>query len=77
MKKETQNDKQKRLRQLGVYLTIPFVLSIPPVLGWLFGSWLDQKFGSSPVLMYIFIVLGFISGFRELFRLLKRFGDDA
>lgn len=57
-------------------MTIPFVLSIPPVLGWLIGKWLDEKLNSSPYLMYGLIVLGFIAGFREMYRLLKRFGDE-
>lgn len=68
-------DDQKNLRQIGIYSTVPFVLAIPPVLGWLIGGWLDGKIGSSPYLMYIFMILGFVAGFREVYRIIKRFGN--
>jgi ATP synthase protein I len=60
-----------------VFVTIPFVLAVPPVLGWLIGNWLDEKLNTKPFLMYILIVLGFCAGFREMFRILKRFGNDT
>ena len=74
---ESDEEKQKAMRQTGVYLTIPFALGIPPVLGWLIGKWLDDTFGTQPVLMYIFIALGFAAGFREVYRIIKRFGDGT
>lgn len=64
------------MRQLGVFITIPFVIAVPPVLGWWIGSWLDENIATAPYFMYFFILLGFAAGFRELFRILKRFGDD-
>lgn len=71
------DEKQKTIRQLAVFITIPFVMAVPPVLGWLIGVWLDEKLGSTPFLMYVFILLGFAAGFREVYRLIKRFGDEA
>ncbi len=71
------DDKQKRARQIGAYITIPFVLAVPPVLGWFVGNWLDQKLGTEPYLMYLFLVLGFVAGFRELYRIIKKFGNDG
>lgn len=65
----------KRMRQLGAYITIPFILAVSPVLGWLIGSWLDGQLNTKPYLMYLFILLGFIAGFREVYRLIKRFGN--
>lgn len=69
------DDKSKLLRQVGAYLTIPFVLAVSPVIGWLLGSWLDKHWNTSPYFMYIGIVLGFIAGFRELYRIIKGFED--
>jgi len=69
----TEDGNQKRM--LAVYLTIPFVLAIPPVLGWFIGDWLDGKLNIRPVLTYVLILLGFIAGFKELFRIIKRFGN--
>jgi ATP synthase protein I len=71
------DDKQKRARQMGAYVTIPFVLAVPPVLGWFVGSWLDGKIGTDPYLMYLFLLLGFVAGFRELYRIIKKFGNGA
>lgn len=71
MKPENENS----LRQIGVFITIPFVLALPPILGWLIGNWLDKKLNTEPYLMYIFVVLGLAAGFREVFRLIKKFGN--
>lgn len=64
------------MKQFGIYLTLPFVLAIPPVIGWLTGSFLDKHFDTKPYFMYGFILLGFIAGFRELYRIVKRFGEE-
>ncbi len=56
-------------------LTIPFILAASPIIGWLIGDWLDKKLGTEPYLMYLFVVIGFAAGFRELFRIIKRFGN--
>ncbi len=70
------NDKQP-IKQIGAFITIPFVLAVPPVIGWLIGDWLDHYFHLSPILMYCFVLLGFIAGFREVYRIIKRFGNDV
>lgn len=70
-------DKQKRARQIGAYITVPFVLAVPPVLGWFIGSWLDKKLGTGPYLMYLFLLIGFVAGFREVHRIVKKFGNDG
>lgn len=71
------DDKQSRARQIGVYITIPFVLAVPPILGWFVGNWLDGLLKTGPYLMYLFLILGFVAGFRELFRIVKRFGQNG
>ena len=70
-------ERQKRARQIGVYVTIPFVLAVPPVLGWFIGNWLDGKLKTGPYLMFLFLVLGFVAGFREVFRIIKKFGNHG
>ena len=62
---------------MGAYMTLPFVLAIPPVFGWFIGDWLDEKFNSKPLFMFLLIALGFIAGFRELYRIIKRFGNGT
>lgn len=72
-----EDNKRKNFKQFGVYITVPFVLAVPPVLGWLIGSWLDQTLATAPYLMYMFILLGFVAGFRELYRIIKKFGNGT
>lgn len=73
----TEEEQQnKRLRQLGVYVTIPFVLAVPPLVGWLIGSWLDNWLETGPFFMFFFIVLGFVAGVRELYRIIKTYGSE-
>lgn len=64
------------MKQIGIFMTIPFVLALPPLLGWYVGSWLDEKLGSTPYLMYLLIILGLVAGFREVFHLIKRFSNE-
>lgn len=70
-----EDNNRKKLRQIGAFVTIPFVLAIPPVIGWFIGDWLDKKWDTSPYLMIIFLLLGFTAGIREFIRILNRFGD--
>ena len=68
-------EEPNKLRLIGLCVTLPFVLSVPPVIGWALGTWLDGKFGTEPYLMYAFIILGGISGVREFIRLLKKVSE--
>ena len=72
---QEENPNGKNLKIIGIFVTIPFVMALPPILGWLFGSWLDGKLDTKPYFMYLFIALGFIAGFKELYRIIKRYGD--
>ncbi len=73
---DPQEEKQKMVKQIGAFMTIPFVLAVPPVIGWLLGSWLDTWLGTT-WLMHLFVVLGFIAGFREFYRIVKKYGDKT
>jgi ATP synthase protein I len=73
--KKTQSTERKAV-QIGVFVTIPFLLAVPPIVGWFLGTWIDQYLGTQPYLAFILLACGFIAGFREMFRVLKRFSDD-
>ncbi len=60
------------LRPIGILTAIPFVLMFGPLLGYFFGNWLDQKFDTTPWLMTLFVVLGFVAAGREVWGLIKR-----
>lgn len=63
------------MKQLGVFLTIPFVLAVPPVLGWFLGRWIDELCGTEPIFMFVLIILGIAAGFREVYRIINRYGS--
>lgn len=63
------------MKQFGIFLTLPFVLAIPPVIGLLIGRLIDGALGTT-FFLYFFMGLGFVAGFREFYRIIKRFGDE-
>ena len=67
--------KRKAFQMMGTYATMPFILAVPPIMGWLIGSWLDKYFETTPVLMYAFLILGFAAGIREFYRIVKKYGN--
>jgi F0F1-type ATP synthase assembly protein I len=40
------------------------------------GQWLDRRFGSAPVFLYVGVAVGAISGFAALYRQLMRVQRD-
>lgn len=45
-------------------------------LGFLFGRWLDRKFGTDPWLMLVGVLFGIASGFKELYRLTASYRSE-
>lgn len=66
------NGKYEGWRQLALLTTIPVVLVAGPVVGYLIGSFLDQRFGTSPWLMFFFTFMGVISGIKQTIALIKK-----
>ena|SRR5262252_1474688 len=52
-------------------------LGISVAIGLGFGWWLDQKAGTEPWLMLLFLVFGLVAGFRGVFRAIKRANKAA
>lgn len=69
------NENRQLVRKLGVFMTIPFVLAVPPIVGMYLGKWLDKQFGTDPIFMFVFLIFGVAAGFREFYRIIKRFGN--
>ena len=59
-------------RSLWSLLTVGTVLVTAVVLGYLLGSYLDRKLGTSPWLVVTGVVLGSAAGFLQLFRTVSR-----
>jgi len=58
-------------RQIGLLSSIPFILALAPIVGFLLGKFLDQKFRTQPWLSLILLVLGFVAGVRETIKIVK------
>jgi ATP synthase protein I len=63
---------RKLLRMIGVLSTVGITMVLATVIGLFVGHWLDTKFGTSPWLTALFLLLGIIAGFRNLFVYAKR-----
>jgi ATP synthase protein I len=68
MKKET----KKLFRELWFYSSLSFSIALSILFGLVIGYWLDKKFETSPWLTLIFIGLGVIAGFRNIYLALQR-----
>jgi ATP synthase protein I len=67
---------RSEIRQLGLLGTIPILLAVGPLIGFFIGRWLDEKLGTGPFLLVLFLIFGFIASGREIYRLLKRAEDE-
>ena len=70
-------EKYDLIRQVGLLTAVPFILAVAPLIGYFFGSYLDRKLGTSPVFMIVLIVLGFVAGARQVYRLVRLASRDA
>lgn len=73
------NDKKPRrnrsaLATLGVYLSLAMTLPVSTAVGYFMGVLLDRAFGTH-FLYLVFLILGIVSGFVQLFRQVMR--DNA
>jgi ATP synthase protein I len=58
-------------RQIGLLSSIPFILALAPIVGFLVGKYLDQKFRTQPWLSIVLLGLGFVAGVRETIRIIQ------
>jgi ATP synthase protein I len=63
---------RKLIRMLGVLSTVGLTLVFATVIGLYIGLKLDAWLGTSPWLTAIFLLIGIIAGFRNLFVYVKR-----
>ena len=58
----------KVYRDIAPYLTLGFQLAAAVVLFFLLGWWLDTRYGTSPVLKLVGLVVGTVGGMIKFFR---------
>ncbi len=59
------------MRQMAIVMELPFTLAGPILLGAIGGALLDRWLGTSPWLLLLLLMLGFVAGLRELNRRMK------
>ncbi len=63
---------RKLIRMLGVLSTVGLTMVLATVIGLFIGLKLDAWLGTSPWLTAVFLLIGIIAGFRNLFVYAKR-----
>ena len=69
------NDKYSTYRQIGILTTIPILMAVGPILGYYIGDFLDKKLDTTPYLMIVFIIFGFVAAGKGVYDLIKRAGQ--
>ena len=68
-----EKDTQKLFRELWYYSSLSFSIALAMLIGLGIGYWLDNRiFHTSPWLTLIFLGLGVIAGFRNIYLAVKR-----
>jgi ATP synthase protein I len=67
---------RKLIRMLGVLSTVGLTMVFATVIGLFVGLWLDTKLGTTPWMTGLFLLLGIIAGFRNLFVHVKKSQDE-
>jgi ATP synthase protein I len=71
-KKSPKAKPDSQIRRIGLLGTIPILLAVGPVVGFLIGRWLDEKLGTEPILLVVFLVFGFVAAGKEVYRIIKK-----
>ncbi len=65
-------DKRQLFRTLGFLSSVGISMVAATFIGLGMGWWLDKKFDTAPWMTLIFLLLGIVSGFRNIFILTAR-----
>ena len=68
MKKDTRD----ALKLLGLASTMGIAMALAIFIGYALGVYLDKVFGTKPYLTFIFLILGIIAGFKNIYVIGKR-----
>ena len=65
-------DKGSTFRELGYFASLGLSVALSIFIGLGIGLWLDKKFGTDPVLMFIGLAFGIAAGFSNIIRKKKK-----
>jgi len=72
MKPGSDNKSRRDIRQIGLYTAVPGLLLAGPLIGYGIGWWFDGKFGTSPYLSALGVLLGIAAAGIEIYGLVKK-----
>ena len=62
------NDKGKAFRELGYFASLGMSVALSIFIGLGIGIWLDKKFDTEPILLFVGLALGIAAGFSNIIR---------
>ena len=66
------NETKKLFRELWYYSSLSFSIALAILIGLGIGYWLDTRYETSPWLTLVFLGLGIIAGFRNIYLAMKK-----
>lgn len=61
-------DKGKTVRELGYFASLGMSVALSIFIGFGIGWWLDKKFDTEPVLLFVGLFFGIAAGFSNIIR---------
>jgi ATP synthase protein I len=71
-----EEETKKYIKLLASVSTMGISMALAIVIGILIGYYLDKFFHTPPLFFFIFLILGIIAGFRNLYVIMKRSEKD-
>ena len=62
----------KHARAIAQYSSLVVVMPLCVFSGYLFGAWLDGMFATDGLLAVVFLLLGAVAGFHQMYRIVTR-----
>ena len=62
--------------KLLLFSSMGLEVGLSVIVGCFIGLYLDEKFGTEPWLLLIFMMFGIIAGYRSLYRVLKKMLEE-
>lgn len=66
------DEKRNVLRWIATLGTIGINIVVSTIIGFFIGYYLDKLLGTKPWLMFVFLIIGIITGFMNMMRILNK-----
>lgn len=64
------------MRQISLLTMVPMLLAASPIIGLLIGNQIDKWFGTEPIFLIVFLILGFVAGARQVANVIRKAQKD-